>query len=55
MPKKSSSVAPDKETAMVRITASLRDRAAIVAKRKRMTTREVLDTAVEEYVKKHGE
>lgn len=40
---------------MVRISPSLRDRAWIVAKRQRVDLRDVIDAAVEDYVKKHGE
>lgn len=43
------------EGVMVRVSPALRDRAWIVAKRKKMELRDVIDAAVEDYVKKNGE
>jgi len=43
------------EGVMVRVSPALRDRAWIVAKRKKVDLRDVIDAAVEDYVKRNGE
>jgi hypothetical protein len=53
VPKKKSAQ-PDTEEALVRISASLRDRAKAQGAKDRRTLQAVLEEAIEEYLKKRG-